>query len=126
MPAYARAMYVLLGVLALAASTIVLVAPSLVVDASQPGIVTHLLQEQAAAFVFVGLMFLWCARHPAERRPVHGALTLFLALYAAVHWWGVLETGDRLLGALATTVPVAVLGLSWPRSAGAPSAAKRA
>ena len=107
-------MYVAFGTLALLASTIVLMRPSLVLPAGQPEIVQHLFQEQAAAFVFVGLMCLWCARHPVERRPVHAALLAFLAIYAGVHWWGVARGEGQIFGAIATTIPVSLLALTFP------------
>lgn len=112
-----RVMYVAFGALALLGSAIVLMLPSVVVPPDQPGVVRHLFQEQAAAFVFVGLMCLWCARHPVERRPVHASLFVFLSIYAGVHWWGVARGDGHLLGALATTIPVVLLALTWPSRA---------
>jgi hypothetical protein len=118
MPAFAKAVYGVIGVLALAASTVVLVWPSVVVRAADPPVVTHLLQEQAAAFVFIGLMCLWCVRHFAQRRPVHAALMIFAVLYAAVHWWGVLDGDTPSPGSYATLVLVMLLAAMWPRTNG--------
>ena len=117
MAAFAKVVYGLFGVLSLAAGLFVIVSPSAIVEEGDPGIVPHLLQEQAAAFVFIGLMCLWCIRHFPERRPVHGALFLFTLLYAAVHWWGVLHGETPSAGGYATLVPVLLLAATWPRTA---------
>lgn len=116
MPAFAKAVYGVIGVLALAASTVVLVWPSALVRPADPPVVTHLLQEQAAAFVFIGLMCLWSVRHFAQRRPVHAALTIFAVLYAAVHWWGVLDGDTPSLGSYATLAFAILLAAMWPRA----------
>jgi hypothetical protein len=116
MPRFAKAVYGLFGVLALAAGAVVLVWPSAVVRQTDPPVVTHLLQEQAAAFVFIGLMCLWCRRHFAHRRPVHAALLVFAGLYAAVHWWGVPGGDPPSPGAYATLALVILLAAIWPRS----------
>ena len=68
MPATSRVMYVAFGVLALLASALVLIRPSIVVPPGAPGSVQHLCQEQAAAFVFVGLMCLFAVTFPAHHR----------------------------------------------------------
>ena len=116
MHTFARGLYGLIGALALAAASVVLVWPSAIVTPEQPGVVTHLLQEQAALFVFVGLMCFWCVRHFSQRQPVHAALFVFVVLFAAVHWWGVLFEGDApSLGGYATLVPVALFAAIWPR-----------
>jgi hypothetical protein len=116
MPAFAKAVYALLGVLALADGAVVLVWPSALVRASDPPVVTHLLQEQAAAFVFIGLLCLWCRTHFAQRRSVHAALVVFAGLYAAVHWWGVLRGDTPSAGSYATLALVILLAAMWPRS----------
>ena len=118
MPTFAKAVYGLFGVLALAASAIVLVWPSAVVNATDPPVIRHLLQEQAAAFVFIGLMCFWCRQHFSQRKPVHTALVVFAVLYAAVHWWGVLDGDSPSPGSYATLALVFVLAAMWPRRTG--------
>ena len=118
MPTFAKAVYLLFGVLALAASAVVLFWPSALVDASDPPVITHLLQEQAAAFVFIGLMCLWCRQHFSQRQPVHTALLVFAVLYAGVHWWGVLDGDSPSPGSYATLALVVLLAAISPRRIG--------
>ena len=56
-------------------------------DASQSFVIGHLLREQGAAGVFIGLMFFWCIFNEDRRTAVHYFLTLFAFLVAAIHWF---------------------------------------
>ena len=108
-------LYWLLGALALAAGVAVLVMPSLILPPEQAsGLIEHLLREEAALFVFVGLMFFWCATHYEQRRPVHLSLLVFLALFAGVHWLPYFQGGNDLISPLVNTIPVVLLAVTAP------------
>jgi hypothetical protein len=115
MAKFTRAMYGLLGTLAIAAGIVALVVPSLAVDdaASSP-LVAHLVREQAAGFVFIGLMFFWCLRHFEHRGVVHAGLLLFTVLFAGIHWAGYLGSNGYIRAALVNTLPVVVLAVTSP------------
>ena len=109
------ALYWLFGVLALAAGLAVLVMPSLIVPPEESsGLIRHLLREEAALFVFVGLMFVWCVTHYEQRRPVHLALLVFIVLFAGVHWRDYLDGGGDIIGPFVNTIPVVLLAITAP------------
>lgn len=108
-------LYWLLGALALAAGIAVLVMPSMIVPPEQSSdLIRHLLREEAALFVFVGLMFFWCATHYEQRRPVHLALLVFIVLFAGVHWLPYFQNGTDLISPLVNTIPVVLLAITAP------------
>jgi uncharacterized membrane protein len=72
----------------------------LVKEAATSFPVSHILREQAAAVVFIGLMSLWCIFNYERRRAVHYFLILFAFLLAAIHW------GDYLNGHLNWMAPL--------------------
>lgn len=49
--------------------------------------IAHLVREQGALGVFLGLMSVWCIFNEDRRPAVHYFLTLFAFLLAAIHWW---------------------------------------
>src|SRR5215469_13822163 len=83
----ALAVYALIGALGVILGIAVLLKPALALppDARSP-LTAHLIREQGAEGVFIGLMAFWCLVHFEQRRPVHYALLLFAALFAAIHW----------------------------------------
>jgi hypothetical protein len=46
----------------------------------------HILREQGAAAIFIGLMAFWCILNYERRRGVHYCLMVFAFLLAAIHW----------------------------------------
>src|SRR5262245_21883516 len=83
----AQATYGVFGVLAIGLSVLVLVKPVLALPAEAYSALTaHLLREQAAEGIFIGIMCFWCVLNFDRRRAVHLALTLFTALFAGIHW----------------------------------------
>ena len=62
---------------ALLAGVAALLRPALVLPDVYSHLTAHLVREEAACFVFVGLMSFWCLGHFDERRPVHLALLTF-------------------------------------------------
>ena len=111
----ARAFYGIIGVLALAAGAAVLAAPSLLARPEAPAVVSHLLREEAAAFVFIGLMCMWAFRDPAARRPIHFSLLVFTGLFAAIHWAEYFKDFRHIASPILNTIPSAVLLVTAPR-----------
>ena len=68
----------------------------------------HLLQEMAALYVLIGLLFAWFARHYERSYHFHWAVTLALGLLAFVHWFSPYGTLDNDLGTLINAIPFAV------------------
>jgi hypothetical protein len=111
--AFARAVYLVLGALILALSVLGLLRPDLALHADEiTATTTHLVREQAAGGVFVGAMALWCFFQFQRRRPVHLALLLFTALFAAVHWAEYLSARRTLVSPLVNSAPFALLALA--------------
>lgn len=117
MTTFTRAFYWVLGVSTLLAAAVVLVRPQVILspDAYTP-LTAHLMREEAALFVFVGLMSFWCLRHFAERRPVHLAMLAFATIFAGIHLWGYLQHPDHIQSVVANALPVALLAVTAPWS----------
>lgn len=110
------AVYAVSGVLALLAGVLGLVAPGLALppDLTSP-LTVHLIREEAAAFVFIGMMLLWCFRHFERRRPIHIGLVVFTGLFAVIHWLGYLQDGRISTSAVVNTIPFVIFVLTMPR-----------
>jgi hypothetical protein len=115
MRAAARAVYAVFAVLAIGLSLVALADPSraLPPDAATP-LTEHLVREEAAAGVFVGLMALWCLFHFESRRPVHLALLVFAALFSAIHWLEYAHGRRGIASPLINSVPLAALLATAP------------
>jgi hypothetical protein len=117
MTTFTRALYWVLGVFTLLAAAVVPVEPQVALppDAFSP-LTAHLMREEAALFVFVGLMSFWCLRHYSQRRPVHLALLTFAAIFAGIHVWGYVQhpDSDHIRYALPNVLPVALLTITAP------------
>ena len=109
-----RGTYVVFGTLALLAGIVALVRPTLILPDVHSQLTAHLIREEAACFIFVGLMFFWCLLHFAGRRPVHLALLLFTAIFAGIHWADYLRDRRHLSSPLVNTVPVIILAITAP------------
>src|SRR5262245_41634186 len=109
----ALAVYTLIGVLGVILGVAVLIDPALRLppDARSP-LTTHLVREQGAEGTFIGLMAFWCMLHFEQRRPVHYALLLFAALFAAIHWAEYFAGRRPLASPLANSVPLLLLGIT--------------
>jgi hypothetical protein len=111
----ARSLYVLFGVLYLAAGTTVLLfrtellppaVKSTLLDAAGGDLnVVHIAQEFGSLLVFVGLITLWFARHVQQSRFFHWAMTTFWALFALIHWFDVRGPIRFDVGVLINAVP---------------------
>lgn len=112
----AATIYILFGTAALVLSLVALIKPELAVHPDQRTPLTaHLVREQASAGLFIGLMAFWCFLHMEERRPVHLALLVYTAVFAAIHWAGWMGSGRSVLGAIPPTIPFVLLLVATPR-----------
>ena len=103
MKGFARAVYLVVA----------LVRPQSALHAEEVSpLTTHLVQEQAAGGVFIGAMALWCFFKFERRRPVHLALLLFTALFAAIHWAEYFHARRTLVSPLVNSAPFVVLVLA--------------
>jgi hypothetical protein len=115
--AFTKSVYIVLGALSLIAGVIVLVSPGVLLPPEElTPLISHLLREEAAAFVFIGLMFFWCLTHYEQRRTVHLALLVFIILFAGVHWVDYLRAGGEIISPLINTIPVVLIAATTPFS----------
>src|SRR5207253_10377559 len=70
---------------------------------------THLLREEGAAAIFVGLMAVWCIFNYERRAAVHYGLMVFAFLLAVIHWSDYFVGYLRWLSPLYNSVPFLVL-----------------
>ena len=70
---------------------------------------THILREQGAAAIFVGLIAFWCIFNYERRRAVHYFLMVFALLLAVIHWHDHFAGHLRWLSPIVNTVPFVVL-----------------
>ena len=112
----ALTIYAVFGGFALLAGTAALIAPSLVTGPDTTPLTSHLIREQAAGFIFIGLMLLWCVRNFDRRRPVHWGMVVFTALFAMIHWADYLQHHRDLVSPLVNTIPVVAFAATAPRA----------
>jgi len=115
MKTVAHAIYGILGTLAVGLGVLVLFKPALALppEAYSP-LTAHLIREQGAEGVFIGLMAFWCLFHFEERRPVHLALLLFAALFAIVHWAEYFQARRQLSSPILNSLPFLLLLAATP------------
>src|ERR1041385_3104752 len=106
MNSLAKAIYAVFGTLAIGLGLIALVHPAVALppDAVSP-LTAHLIQEQGAEGIFIGLMAFWCLLNFSSRRPVHIALLIFAALFAGIHWAEYLQARRSLASPLLNSIP---------------------
>ena len=102
--------YGVFGALALVYGLGALIRPQAIApEANQSFEVGHLLREQGAAGVFIGLMFVWCIFNEEKRTAVHYFLTLFALLVAAIHWFDFFSGHLSWKSPLYNSVPFLIL-----------------
>ena len=107
MTSAARAVYAIFGALAIGLGVAVLVRPALALPPQEYSSLTaHLVREQGAEGVFIGLMALWCLVNFERRRPVHLALILFAALFASIHWFEYFQARRPLSSPMINSIPL--------------------
>jgi len=114
MTTFTRGVYIVFGTLALLAGVVALLRPAIILPDVYSHLTAHLIREEAACFIFVGLMFFWCFFHVDERRPVHLALLAFTAIFAGIHWADYLRDLRDLRSPLVNTLPVLILAVTAP------------
>jgi hypothetical protein len=93
--------YGLFGAGAILYGVVALLAPAfLVSEAAQSFHLRHILREEGAAAIFVGLMAVWCNFNYERRAAVHYGLMVLAFLLAAIHW------GDYFAGHLTWMSPL--------------------
>ena len=113
-----QAVYALVGVAGVVLGAVAVFAPALVIpEAGQIPLAGHLVREQGAGFVFIGLMAFWCLRDFDRRRPVHYAFLVFTGLLAGIHWMGYFSSGSYAWAAAANTVPFLAFAVTVPLGA---------
>ena len=111
-----RAVYIALAAGAFVAAAAVLVSPAVILSpAANSPLTAHLMREQAAMAVFIGLMCVWCLRHFADRRPVHLALLVSTTIFAGVHWADYLQSYRHLMSPIVNSVLPLLLLVTVPR-----------
>ena len=82
-----KVVYVVFGAIAILYGLANLLAPStLHSEEAQSFPLMHNLREQGAAFIFLGLMSLWCSFNYERSKTIHYFLTLFNLFIAGIHW----------------------------------------
>ena len=104
--------YGVFGAASIAYGVVNLLFPAFMVrEAGSSFVLSHILREQAAAAIFVGLMFLWCILNYERRGKVHCFLMVFALLLAAIHWVDYFSGHLNWMSPLYNTVPLMVLAL---------------
>jgi len=104
--------YGIFGALAILFGVVALLFPGTVIsEADRTGLVMHLLREEGAAGIFIGLMAIWCIFNYEKRVVVHYFLIVFAFLMAAIHWLDYLTGHRQLMSPLINTVPFMLLVL---------------
>jgi len=104
--------YGILGAGAIAYGVVNLLFPAFMVrEAGSSFVLSHILREQAAAAIFIGLIFLWCILNYERRGAVHYFLMVFAFLLAAIHWVDYFSGHLNWMSPVYNTVPLIVLVL---------------
>jgi hypothetical protein len=78
--------YGVFGILAMVYGFGALIRPQAIVPEAGQFPISHLVREQGALGVFLGLMSVWCIFNEDRRTAVHYFITLFAFLLATIHW----------------------------------------
>lgn len=102
-------MYGIFGAVAIAIGLGALIVPGAVEpEATEASNMAHLLREQGAATIFLGLMSFWCIFNFDRRKIVHVFLTLFTLFIAGIHWFDYLAGRRPLLSGILNSIPLAI------------------
>ena len=104
--------YGIFGTLGILFGVVALLFPEMLIsEAGRSGLVIHILREEGAAGIFIGLMAIWCIFNYEKRVAVHYFLIVFAFLMAAIHWFDYLTGHRHLMSPLVNTAPFVVLVL---------------
>ncbi len=102
--------YGLFGAGAILYGTTALLFPAVLEsNAAQSFRFAHILREQGAAAIFIGLMAFWCILNYERRGGVHYCLMVFAFLLAAIHWFDYFAGHLPWMSPLYNSVPFLVL-----------------
>ncbi len=101
--------YGLFGIGAILYGAAFLLFPDVLESTAQSFRIAHILREQGAAAIFVGLMSFWCIFNYERRRAVHYFLMVFAFLLAVIHWHDHFAGPLRWTSPIVNTVPFVVL-----------------
>lgn len=102
--------YVALGTGAIAFGVTALLSPgTLESGAIESVALRHILKEEGAASIFIGLVAFWCIFDSERRWGVHHLLTMFAILIAAIHWVDYFGGNRPLISALLNSIPFLAL-----------------
>jgi len=105
-----KIIYGIFGALALLYGIAAVVSPPLVAGNTASSFpLSHLMREQGAAGVFIGLMAFWCVANYERRRSVHYFLMAFAFLLAAIHWFDYFTGHIGWMSPIYTSVPFTIL-----------------
>lgn len=105
-----KVIYSLFGALALLYGVAALISPALVAgNPARSFPLSHLIREQGAAGVFIGLMAFWCVVNYERRRSVHYFLMAFAFLLAAIHWLDFFAGHIGWMSPIYNSVPFTIL-----------------
>jgi len=85
--------------------------PAIIASAAQSFPLAHILREEGAAAIFIGLMALWCIFNYERRRSVHYFLMVLTFLLAAIHWCDYFAGHLPWISPLYNSVPFIVASL---------------
>jgi len=104
------AIYGIFGAGAIVYGTAALLFPAVLEsNAAQSFRFAHILREQGAAAIFVGLMSFWCILNYERRRTVHYFLMVFALLLAVIHWHDYFAGHLPWMSPLYNSVPFVIL-----------------
>ena len=101
--------YGLFGAGAILYGATALLLPAVLESGAQSFRFAHILREQGAAAIFIGLMAFWCIFNYERRRGFHYCLMVFAFLLAAIHWFDYFAGHVPLMSAVLNSVPFLVL-----------------
>jgi len=113
--------YGLYGSAAILAGLSALLFPTILESHAPNTELIHILREQGAALIFVGLISFWLLFNYDQRRTMHFFLTLFAFLIAGIHWFDYFGGRKPLASALLNSlgfVALLTLAIFSPRSQG--------
>ena len=102
--------YVAFGAIAIVYGLVAVLFPArLLSEASRSIHLAHILREQGAAGIFIGLMGLWCIFNYERRRAVHYFLMVFAFLLAVIHWVDFFNSDLPWLSPVYNSIPFTAL-----------------
>lgn len=101
--------YAIFGTATLIIGLATLIVPGAIEpEATAASDMAHLLREQGAATIFLGLMSFWCIFNSDRRQIVHVFLTLFTLFIAGIHWFDYFAGRRPVMSGILNTVPFAI------------------